>query len=133
MTSDLTKSITTPRASKSQHPTPETSSRARGNRDSAESEDADNEDSTDSESESEIGEEVPSGMENDDVGPAEPPEDDEFNIDDEVDINSPVLHKIIGQDSLTTATAKTTASHQPLSANTSFERNDEDFNNLWES
>ena len=71
------------------------------------------------------------------AGPAEPPEDDEFNIDDEVDIKSPILRKIIGQDSdfiLTTSTVlKTTGSHQPISTNTSFEMNDEDFNKLWES
>ena len=30
-------------------------------------------------------------MENDDFGPAEPPEDNEFNVDDEVDINSPIF------------------------------------------
>ena len=28
---------------------------------------------------------------NDDVGPEAPPEDNEFNVDEEVDINSPVL------------------------------------------
>ena len=69
-----------------------------------------------------------------DNGPAEPPEDDEFNVDDEVDIDSPILRKIIGQDlTRTTATAlKTTYSHQPVSTNTSFEMNDDDFNKLWE-
>ena len=104
----------------------------------SESEEADDEleDSLESESESEIGEEVPSGMEteNDNSGPAEPPEDDEFNVDDGVDINSPILRKIIGQDLTTTATAsKTTDSLQPISTNTSFEMNDENFNKLWES
>ena len=138
MTSELTKSITTPAnnsdsapsASKGKHHEP-------GDRDS-EGEDVDNEDGSDSESESEIGEEVPSGMENDfGSTDSEPPEDDEFNVDDEIDINSPVLRKIIGQDSslsLATATAsKPTASHQPNSTNTSFEMNDKDFNKLWES
>ena len=97
MTSTLMKSITTPvhnpksgpSTSKSQHltRTPET-----GDHDSK-SDDADNEDSSETESESEIGEEVHSGMENlnDDVGPEAPPEDNEFNVDEEVDINSPVL------------------------------------------
>ena len=81
---------------------------------------------------------MPSGMENDDSVLAEPPEDDEFNVDEEVDINlnSPILRKIIGQDSdfiLTTATtSKTSGSHEPLSTNTSFEMNDKDFNKLWE-
>ena len=76
-------------------------------------------------------------MENDDSGLEEPPEDDEFNIDDEVDINSPVLRKIIGQDldlTVTPATAsKTSNSNQPFSNNTSFEMNDDEFNKLWES
>ena len=88
------------------------------------------------ESKSEIGEEVRSGMENDDFGPAEPPEDNEFNVDDEVDINSPILRKIIGQDSdfmLTAATASKTTGTQPFPTNTSFEMNDEDFDKLWES
>ena len=75
-------------------------------------------------------------MEND-FGSTEPPKDDEFNVDGEIDINSPVLRKIIGQGSdltLTTATAsKPSGSHQPISTNTSFEMNDEDFNKLWES
>jgi hypothetical protein len=125
MTSHLTKSIpikaTAP--AKNSDPSP------------SKSRDADNEDSSEleSESESEIGEEVLSGMEEDDDGPAEPPEDEEFNVDNEVDIDSPILRKIIGQD-LTTATAsKTTDSHQLVSVNTSFEMNDDDFNNLWES
>ena len=48
--------------------------------------------------------------------------------DEEVDISSPVLRRIIGQDlTLTTATAsKTTNSNQLLSTDTSFEMNDED-------
>ena len=55
--------------------------------------------------------------------------------DEEVDISSPVLRRIIGQDlTLTTATAlKTTNSNQLLSTDTSFEMKDEDFNKLWES
>ena len=141
MTSTLTKSITTPVhnpesapiASKSQHPTRTPETGALGDHDS-ESEDADNEGS-ESESESEIGVEVHSGMESDDVGLEVPPEDNEFNVDEEVDINSPVLRRIIGQDlTLTIATAsKTTSSNQLLSTDTSFEMNNEDFNKLWES
>ena len=140
MTSDLTKSIpfkatthtrnSAPSTSKSQHW--ETQDLGE-----SESEEADDEleDSLESESESEVGKEVPSGMEseNDNSGPAEPPEDDEFNVDDKVDINSPILRKIIGQDLTTAATAsKTTHSLQPISTNTSFEMNDKDFNRLWE-
>ena len=85
--------------------------------------------------ESEIGVEVHSCMESDDVGPEVPREDNEFNVNEEVDISSPVLRRIIGQDlTLTSATAsKTTNSNQLLSTNTSFEMNDEDFNKLWES
>ena len=151
MISDLTKSIlikaTTsqavnksangPSTSKTQQPQAGIGAwHGRGDR---ESEDADNEGSSESESESEseIGEEVPSGMENDESGPAEPSEDDKFNIDDEVDINAPVLRKIIGQDSDTivqaVAASKPAGSHQQISTNTSFEMNDEDFNKLWES
>ena len=120
----LTKSITipannsnsTPSASKGKHC--ET-----GDRDS-EGEDADDEDGSEPESESEIGEEVPIGVEND-FGSTEPPEDYELNVNGEIDINSLVLRKIIGQGSdltLTTATAsKPSGSHQPISTNTSFE------------
>ena len=62
------------------------------------SENADNEGISELESESEIGEdsEVPSGMENEDFGPEEPLEDNKFNVDDDVDINSLKLLKIIG-------------------------------------
>ena len=58
-------------------------------------------------------------------------------IGDEVEAFCYVLDTIFKADSslfLTTATAsKPTGSHQPISTNTSFEMNDEDFNKLWES